>query len=130
MTDAENKILIDRAEQAVREVAKEFNTQLKQRVYDLENAMSANDSKEAAQLAYNLESEAETFGWPLVTRICKWLRKINNGDYDRKPTAEEILVTLNTLKLMVNGENFKDLEQGLTLFSELHPVLKNVISDS
>ena len=80
-------------------------------------------------IAYNLECEAATFGWPRVTRICKWLRKIFSGDYDKKPEAEDIFMTLNTLKLMVSDNVNSNEKRDMELFKGLYPMLKTFVHD-
>ena len=124
-----DKELIINAEKAIRLVGKEFNGKLKQRVLDLETAIIKRNYKEASRLAYNLETEAATFGWPRVTRICKWLRKVLTNEYDRKPTEEEILVTLNTLKLITGEPEAEETGPDMALFTKLYPVLSAVIAD-
>ncbi len=129
MTVVRDKELIINAEKAIRLVGKEFNGKLKQRVLDLETAIIKRNYKEASRLAYNLETEAATFGWPRVTRICKWLRKVLTNEYDRKPTEEEILVTLNTLKLITGEPEAEETGRDMALFTKLYPVLSAVIAD-
>ena len=80
-------------------------------------------------MAYELETEAATFGWPRVTRLCKWLRKVFHGDYDSKPEPELVLKTLNVLKIMVSDTANKDEERDQQLFKELYPELAKTISD-
>ena len=91
-----------RADQAVKKAGAEFSETLKERVRDLEKAIQRVDLKKVFEMAYNLETEASTFGWPCVTRICKWLRKVFSGDYDHKPEAEDVLKVLSALK--INGK--------------------------
>ena len=80
-------------------------------------------------MAYNLETEASTFGWPRVTRICKWLRKVFSGDYDQKPEAEDVLKVLSALKLIVSDPENPYEKRDEDLFRELFPMMSKVISD-
>jgi hypothetical protein len=121
--------LINLADQAVKKVAVEFTENLKSRVHDIEMALHRNELQKVVELSYNLESEAATFGWPRITRVCKWLRKFFSGDYDKKPQAEDVLKTLNALKLMVSDPNNPDEERDEDLFRELYPVLSEAVSD-
>ena len=121
--------MIDRANAALESVAIEFTETLKVRIHDLELAIHQNKRDEIVAIAYNLESEAATFGWPRVTRICKWLRMIFSGDYDEKPQAEEVLKVLNALKLMVSDPKNPDEQRDIELFKEIYPYLKRVVSD-
>jgi hypothetical protein len=89
-------------DQAVKKAGAEFSETLKERVRDLEKAIQRGDLKKVVEMAYNLETEASTFGWPCVTPICKWLRKVFSGDYDHKPEAEDVLKVLSALK--INGK--------------------------
>ena len=101
-------------DQAVKKAGAEFSETLKERVRDLERAIQRGDLKKVVEMAYNLETEASTFGqpcvtpickcfgWPCVTPICKWLRKVFSGDYDHKPEAEDVLKVLSALK--INGK--------------------------
>lgn len=94
--------MLARADQAVKKAGAEFSETLKEHVRDLEKAIQRGDLKKVVEMAYNLETEASTFGWPCVTRICKWLRKVFSGDYDHKPEAEDVLKVLSALK--INGK--------------------------
>ncbi|MBT6329063.1 MAG: hypothetical protein HOJ34_04700, partial [Kordiimonadaceae bacterium] len=77
--------MMARAENAVKKAAMEFSGNLTDRVHDLEQAIIQNSPQDIIRMAYELESEAATFGWPRVTRICKWLRKVFSGEFDNKP---------------------------------------------
>lgn len=127
--DQEKKEMLARANLAVKSVAKEFTVTLKERVSDLESAIKQNDRKFVVQMSYDLETEASTFGWPRVTRICKWLRQVFSGDYDQKPEAEDILQAINALKLMVSNPENPNEQRDMELFKELYPKLKRVVSD-
>lgn len=122
--------MLTRASSAVDKVAEEFVSGLSQRVGELGKAMQNNERETAVEIAYNLESEAATFGWPRVTRICKWLRKILSGEYDQKPEPEDVLKALTTLKLMVSDTDNPNEERDLELFKELYPTLNRVIADT
>ena len=122
--------MIARADLAVKKVAGEFSDNLNQRVGELEAAILRNDKDQAVKMAYELETEAATFGWPRVTRLCKWLRKVFYGDYDSKPEPELVLKTLNILKIMVRDTVNKDEERDQLLFKELYPELTKVIVDT
>lgn len=117
------------ADQAVKKVAVEFTENLNERVRDLEKTLLKGDIKAVVKLAYNLETEASMFGWPRVTRICKWLRKIFSGDYDQKPKAEDVMKVIGALKLMVSDPENPNEKRDEDLFRELYPMLSNVISD-
>ncbi len=121
--------LISRANAALKKIVPEFVGNLKERVSKLETAIHKNEREEAMSIAYDLECEAATFGWPRVTRICKWIRKILNGDYDNKPSAEDVLKTLNALKLMVCDPENPNEDRDMALFKELYPILQKSISD-
>ncbi|MBT5185373.1 MAG: hypothetical protein HOH19_10595 [Kordiimonadaceae bacterium] len=121
--------MITRAEEAVEKAAIEFTANLIQRVSNLEKSIHNNDRENVIKMAYELETEAATFGWPRVTRLSKWLRKVFSGDFDRKPEAELVLSTLNALKLMVSDPENQNEERDLQLFKELYPDLSKVISD-
>jgi ribosomal protein S18 acetylase RimI-like enzyme len=132
MSDEQQKTkdeMIAKANQAVKKVAHEFVGGLNQRVEDLEKAILTNDRNAAVEMAYNLETEAATFGWPRVTRICKWLRKIFSGDYDQKPDAEDALKTLNALKLMVADPGNPDEVRDEELFRKIYPAMQKVVTD-
>ncbi len=132
MSDEQQKIkdeMIAKANRAVNEVAQEFIGGLNQRVTDLEKAIVANDRNTVLELAYNLETEAATFGWPRVTRICKWLRRIFSGDFDQKPDAEDVLETLNGLKLMVADTDNPDEVRDEELFGKLYPAMQKAVTD-
>ncbi|MDG1997056.1 MAG: hypothetical protein P8J14_11215 [Emcibacteraceae bacterium] len=117
------------AEQAVEKMADEFAGSLRSRVSDMEKALHKHDLEIVVKLAYDLETEASTFGWPRVTRICKWLRKFFSGDYDQKPEAEDVLKVIYALKLMVSDPDNPDEKRDEDLFRELYPVMSKVISD-
>jgi len=121
--------MLTKANTAVDKVADEFIGGLKQRVGELGKAIQGNDRENAVEIAYNLESEAAMFGWPRVTRICKWLRKVLSGEYDQKPEAEDVLEALTTLKLMVSDPERPDEPRDVELFKKLYPSLQKVISD-
>ena len=121
--------MLTRASSAVGEFAEEFVSGLSQRVDELGKAIQNNERETAVEIAYNLESEAATFGWPRVTRICKWLRKVLSGEYDHKPEPEDVLQALTTLKLMVSDTENPDEARDVKLFKELYPSLKKVITD-
>ncbi len=121
--------MIARADMAIKKVAGEFSDNLNQRVSEMDAAILKNDKDQVVKMAYELETEAATFGWPRVTRLCKWLRKVFDSDYDSKPDPELVLKTLNILKTMVNDTANKDEERDQLLFKELYPDLKKVISD-
>jgi len=125
----EQEAMIARANSAVDKVGVEFSGELGDRVIDLEKAIHRNNRDEVVSLAYNLESEAATFGWPRVTRLCKWLRKIFSGDYDEKPQAEVVLEVLNALKLMVSDPENPDEERDMELFKKLYPSLEKAVHD-
>lgn len=127
--DMEKAAMIVRANHAVKKIADEFRGELRGRISDLEKALHQNDLKRVVELAYNLEGEAATFGWPRVTRLCKWLRKIFSGDYDNKPQAEDILKVINSLKLMVSDPENPNDKRDEDLFRELYPMLSEAISD-
>lgn len=132
MSDEQQKIkdeMITKANHAVNEVAQEFIGGLNQRVADLEKAIVANDKDTVLELAYNLETEAATFGWPKVTSICKWLRKIFAGEFDQKPDAEDVLKTLTTLKLMVGDPGNPDEARDEKLFRKLYPAMQKAVPD-
>lgn len=121
--------MLARANQAVKEAAVEFTESLKERVGDMEKALHLNDLKKVVALAYNLETEASTFGWPRITRLCKWLRKIFSGDYDNKPKAEDVMKVLGALKLMASDPETSNDQRDEDLFRELYPMMSHVISD-
>ena len=121
--------MIARANLAVDKAAGEFVTGLKGRIDDLEGAIHKNNKEDVLSIAYNLECEAAIFGWPRVTRICKWLRKIFSGDYDKKPEAEDVLKALNTLKLMVPDHAHFNEKRDIELFKDLCPMLKIFVHD-
>ncbi len=127
--EQQKKEMLARANMAVGGVAKEFVGNLNDRVVALEKAIRQNDRAGVIEKAYNLETEAATFGWPRVTRICKWLRKVFAGDVDQMPSAEDILKTLNALKLMVCDPGNPDPARDEALFRELYPVLKKAVND-
>ena len=129
MDDSLKQEMIDRADVAVKNASAEYTATLKQRVLDLEKAIHQNNKESAIELAYNLETEAATFGWPRVTRISKWLRKVFSGEFDQKPAAETILKSLNVLKVMVSDVENPDEQRDSELFEELSPLLKSAISD-
>lgn len=117
------------ASQAINKVAVEFTENLNERVRDMEKALHRNDLKKVVAMAYNLETEASTFGWPRVTRLCKWLRKIFSGDYDNKPKAEDVMKVLGALKLMASDPETPNDQRDEDLFRELYPMMSHVISD-
>ncbi|MDG1857663.1 MAG: hypothetical protein P8I94_01085 [Emcibacteraceae bacterium] len=117
------------ANHAVKKLAMEFSLTLKTRVSDLEKALHKNELEKVVELSYNLETEASTFGWPRVTRICKWLRKVFLGDYDQKPDAKDVLHVLNSLKLMVSDPENRNEQRDEDLFRELYPIMAKVVSD-
>ena len=117
------------ADQAIKKAGAEFSETLKERVRDLEKALQQGDLKKVVEMAYNLETEASTFGWPHVTRICKWLRKVFSGDYDQKPEAEDVLKVLSALKLIVSDPENPNQKRDEDLFRELFPMMSKVISD-
>jgi len=121
--------MLARANQAINEVAIEFTESLNERVRDLEKALHQNDLKKVVAIAYNLETEASTFGWPRVTRLSKWLRKIFSGDYDNKPKAEDVMKVLGALKLMASDPETPNDQRDEDLFRELYPMMNHVISD-
>lgn len=121
--------MLAKANKAVQDASHEFADGLTQRVRDLEKAVHHNDRDKILQIAYNLETEAATFGWPRVTRICKWLRKVFSGDVDQIPEAEDVLKTLNALKLMVSDTENSDEGRDEKLFRELYPAMKNAVND-
>lgn len=121
--------MLARADQAINKVAVEFTDSLKDRVRELEKSLLQNDLKKVVVMAYNLETEAATFGWPRVTRLCKWLRKIFSGDYDHKPKAEDVMKVLGALKLMVSDPENPNDKRDEDLFRELYPMMSHVISD-
>lgn len=121
--------MLARANQAVDKVAAEFTENLSERVQGLEKALLQNNLKELVSIAYNLETEASTFGWPRVTRICKWLRKVFSGDYDHKPKAEDVLRVLSALKIMVSDPDNPNETRDEDLFRELFPIMSNAVSD-
>lgn len=121
--------MIARANSAVDKVGVEFVGELSDRIRALEQAIHQNNRDNVVSIAYNLESEAATFGWPRVTRLCKWLRQIFSGDYDKKPRAEDVLEVLNALKLMVSDPKKPDEERDMELFKGLYPTLVKSISD-
>tara|TARA_R110002096_G_scaffold257381_1_gene450831 strand:- start:162607 stop:163062 length:456 start_codon:yes stop_codon:yes gene_type:complete len=121
--------MLARANNAVDKVADEFVSGLSGRVGALGKAIQNNERETAAGIAYNLETEASTFGWPRVTRICKWLRKILSGEYDQKPEPEDVLQVLTTLKLMVADANNPDEQRDAELFKKIYPALNKTISD-
>lgn len=127
--DQEKQEMLARANLAVKSVAKEFKITLKERISELESAIKQNDLKLIVKMSYDLETEAATFGWPRVTRICKWLRQVFSGDYDQKPEAEDILKAINALKLMVSDPDNRNEDRDMELFKELYPNLKRVVSD-
>ena len=94
--------MLARTDQAVKKAGAEFSETLKERVRDLEKAIQRGDLKKVVEMAYNLETEVSTFGWPCVSPICKWIRKVFSGDYDHKPEAEDVLKVLSALK--INGK--------------------------
>ncbi|MEZ5758226.1 MAG: hypothetical protein R3D86_08395 [Emcibacteraceae bacterium] len=121
--------MLARANSAVEKAGLEFAAELKQRIRELEIAIRQNNRQDAVLMAYNLESEASTFGWPRVTRICKWLRKIFSGEFDTVPEAEEVFGALNALKTMVSNPEERDEQRDAELFEKIYPSLKRVISD-
>lgn len=121
--------MIAKANMAVQQVAHEFASELTQRVADLEKAIHANDRSAVLEKSYNLETEAATFGWPRVTRICKWLRKIFSGDFDQAPEAEEVLKVINALKLMVKDPENPDEARDQELLRELYPSMQRAVSN-
>lgn len=121
--------MLARANQAINEVAIEFTESLNERVRDLEKALHQNDLKKVVAIAYNLETEASTFGWPRVTRLSKWLRKIFSGDYDNKSKAEDVMKVLGALKLMASDPETPNDQRDEDLFRELYPMMGHVISD-
>ena len=121
--------MLARANQAVDKVAAEFTENLSDRVQDLEKALHQNDHKKVVAMAYNLETEASTFGWPRVTRLCKWLRKVFSGDYHHKPKAEDVLSVFSALKLMVSDAKTPNDKRDEDLFRELFPIMNKAISD-
>lgn len=129
MDEHEKAEMLAKADIAVQNASQEFVGGLKQRVQDLEQAIYKNDRDTVLQIAYNLETEASTFGWPRVTRISKWLRKVFSGDVDHKPEAEDVLKILNTLKTMVSDPDNSDEKRDEELFREIFPTLKNAVTD-
>lgn len=129
MNEMDKTKMIARANAALESVAVEFTESLNARVHDLEQAIIQNKRDQIVAIAYNLESEASTFGWPRVTRICKWFRMIFSGDYDEKPKAEEVLKVLNALKSMVSDPQSPDEQRDIELFKEIYPYLQRVVSD-
>ncbi|HPF45585.1 MAG: Hpt domain-containing protein [Alphaproteobacteria bacterium] len=121
--------MLARANNAVEKAGLEFSGELKKRIRELEIAIHQNNRQEAVLMAYNLESEASTFGWPRVTRICKWLRKIFSGEFDLAPEAEEVLDALNALKVMVSNPEERNEQRDAALFEKIYPSLKRVISE-
>lgn len=121
--------LISAANEAVEKLSHEFISTLKERVGLLEASILDNNQKKAVTIAYDLESEAALFGWPRVTRLCKWLRKVLKGNYDQKPSAEDVLKVLNALKLMVFDSANPNEDRDMNLIKELYPLLKKTISD-
>ena len=129
LSNTEKEQLILRANEAVDKVAAEFIGSLKERIGDLEKAIHQNQRELVINYSYNLETEAATFGWPRVTRICKWLRKVFSGAYDQKPDAEAILKVINALKLMVADPENPNEERDIALFKELYPEMIKSVSD-
>ena len=121
--------MMARAENAVKKAAMEFSGNLTDRVHDLEQAIIQNSPQDIIRMAYELESEAATFGWPRVTRICKWLRKVFSGEFDNKPKAEEILKAIKSLKIMVSDPKKPDEDRDIELIRELYPILSRVVTD-
>ena len=121
--------MLIRANNAVDKVGEEFVSGLSERVGELSKAIHNNERETAVKVAYNLESEAATFGWPRVTRICKWLRKVLSGEYDQKPEPEEVLHALTALKAMVADADNQDEQRDAELFGKIYPSLKRVIED-
>jgi hypothetical protein len=121
--------MIARAEAVVKKAAKEYSANLSQRISDLEKAIHTNDRENVIKISYELETEAATFGWPRVTRLSKWLRRIFSGDFDNKPEPELVLNTLNAMKLMVSDPDNQNEERDMQLFKELYPALAEAISD-
>jgi len=128
-TKKDKDSLICAANEAIEKLTREFIVTLKQRVGKLEASIIDNDQKRAVTIAYDLESEAAVFGWPCVTRLCKWLRKVFKGNYDQKPSAEDVLKVLNALKLMVVDPDNPNEDRDMALVKELYPLLKKTISD-
>ncbi len=132
MDDEQQKIkeeMLAKANIVVQKVAHEFSGELTQRVAELEKAIHNNDRSSVLEKAYNLETEAATFGWPRVTRICKWLRKIFSGDFDQAPEAEEVLKVINALKLMVKDPENRDEARDQELFRKLYPSMQRAVSN-
>lgn len=125
----EKAAMIALANHVVKKMGKEFTENLQARVFDVEKALHKNELEKVVELSYNLETEAATFGWPRVTRICEWLRKVFSGDYDQKPKAEEVLSVLNSLKVMVKDTHNKNDIRDEELFRELYPIMSKAISD-
>lgn len=132
MIDEQQKIkaeMIAKANIVVQKVAHEFASELTQRVADLEKAIHANDRASVLEKSYNLETEAATFGWPRVTRICKWLRKIFTGEFDQVPEAEDVLNVINALKLMVKDPENPDEARDQELFRKVYPSMQRAVSN-
>ncbi|MCC3861517.1 Hpt domain-containing protein [Pseudemcibacter aquimaris] len=127
--EMEKAAMLIRARHAVKKVAVEFKTELRTRVGEIENALLKGEIEKVVELSYNLEGEAATFGWPRVTRMCKWLRQIFTGDYDQKPDAEDILKVINALKLMVTDPDNPNEERDEALFREIYPMMSRAVSD-
>lgn len=121
--------MIARANDAINDVAIEFIESLHERIAELDRAIYSNNRTQVIDLSYNLESEAAIFGFPRITRICKWLRKVFTGEFDQKPEAEDVLKVINALKLMVADPRNPNEERDAALFRELYPVLARVVSD-
>lgn len=121
--------MIARANDALKKSAKEFTANLTGRVDELERALASNDRDDVLRIAYNLETEASTFGWHRVTRICKWLRKIFSGEFDQKPEPQEVLKAIEALKIMVSDPENQDEDRDIELIRELYPTLSRVVTD-
>lgn len=121
--------MIARANIAVKNVAIEFVESISERVNELECAIQSNNRTLVIELSYNLESEAATFGFPRITRICKWLRKVFTGEFDQKPEAEDVLKAIKALKLMVADPKNPNEERDIVLFKELYPHLARFVFD-
>lgn len=121
--------MIARAEAKVQKMGVEFNNGLTQRVNDIETAIHKNNLEDIKTLTYNLESEAATFGWHRITRICKWLRRVFSGDYGQKPQAEDVLKALTVLKTIASDPHADNEDRDMNLFKGLYPVLAKIIPD-
>jgi len=121
--------LIARADAAVQKIGIEFNNGLTVRVSDIEQAIHKNNPDIIKELTYNLESEAATFGWHRITRICKWLRRVFSGEYSHKPEAEDILKALTVLKTIASDPHTPNEDRDMNLFKGLYPVLAKSIPE-